>query len=147
MPNHFHLLLKQRVDNGIPNFMRKLGTGYSLYFNMRKDRSGSLFQGTYKAKLVADDNYLAHLSRYIHINPVELVNDNWNWKVAGIKNKKTTFNFLNGFQWSSYPNFISGASSRIISRGVLHEMFTPISYKKFVESWLIEDLERITPLP
>ena len=87
MPNHFHLLLKQRVDSGIPNFMRKLGTGYSLYFNMRKERSGSLFQGTYKAKLVTDDNYLTHLSRYIHMNPVELVDSNW--KVAGIKNKRT----------------------------------------------------------
>jgi len=145
MPNHFHLLLKQRVDSGIPNFMRKLGTGYSLYFNMRKERSGSLFQGTYKAKLVTDDNYLTHLSRYIHMNPVELVDSNW--KVAGIKNKRTAFDFLDKFQWSSYPDFISEVSGKIISRSILHEMFTPSSYKKFIESWLIKDLEQIAQLP
>ncbi len=47
--NHYHLLLKQVADGGISKFMHKIGTGYTNYFNEKKDRSGSLFQGSFKA--------------------------------------------------------------------------------------------------
>src|SRR3989344_4291689 len=50
MPNHYHLLLQQRRDNGISLFLQKLGSGYTSYFNLRHERSGVLFQGKYKAK-------------------------------------------------------------------------------------------------
>lgn len=141
MPNHFHLLLKQRVNNGVPLFMQKVGTGYTMYFNTRKKRSGSLFQGTYKAKIVEDEDYLIHLSRYIHINPIELMEHDW--KEVGIKNKKRTFDFLNNYRWSSYVDYITGTNRKIISKNILHEMFSPESYKKFVESWAVKDLEQI----
>jgi putative transposase len=71
MPNHFHLLLKQKPRDTIEFFMRSLGTKYSTYFNKRYDRVGSLFQGPYKAVLIENDDYLLHLSRYIHLNPVK----------------------------------------------------------------------------
>lgn len=71
MPNHFHLLIKQNSDRAIENFMRSLLTRYSVYFNKRYDRVGSLFQGPYKAVLVNEESYLLHLSRYIHLNPSE----------------------------------------------------------------------------
>ena len=57
MPNHFHLLLRQRVENGISKYMQKVGTGYTMYFNERHERSGALFQGRYK---------------YVHITTVEI---------------------------------------------------------------------------
>ena len=69
MPNHFHLLVKQKKSRTIEFFMRSLLTKYSVYFNKRYDRVGSLFQGPYKAVLVENDNQLLHLSRYIHLNP------------------------------------------------------------------------------
>lgn len=71
MPNHFHLLLKQKPTNGIEKFMRSLGTKYVQYFNKRYQRIGPLFQGAYKAVLVETDEQLLHLSRYIHLNPLE----------------------------------------------------------------------------
>lgn len=71
MPNHFHFLIKQKARNTIELFMRSLGTKYSMYFNKRYDRVGSLFQGPYKAVLIENDSYLLHLSRYIHLNPVK----------------------------------------------------------------------------
>lgn len=71
MPNHFHLLIKQKSRNSIELFMRSLATKYSTYFNKKYDRVGTLFQGPYKAVLVDNDNYLLHLSRYIHLNPVK----------------------------------------------------------------------------
>lgn len=71
MPNHFHLLIKQKERTSVASFMGSLGTRYTMYFNKRHKRIGTLFQGTYKAAIVKKDEYLVHLSRYIHINPMK----------------------------------------------------------------------------
>src|SRR3989344_4881258 len=52
MPNHYHLMLRQLVEGGVTEFMRKLGTGYTNFFNLKYDRVGSLFQGKFKAVLL-----------------------------------------------------------------------------------------------
>ncbi len=75
MPNHFHFLIKQKNKASIEGFMRALMTRYSMYFNKKYDRVGSLFQGRYKAVLTNDESYLLHLSRYIHLNPSEYTTD------------------------------------------------------------------------
>lgn len=72
MPNHYHLLVKQLTEDGLPKFMSTLSTSYSMYFNRKYSRVGSLFQGRYKAALVGDDQYYAHISRYIHLNPIDI---------------------------------------------------------------------------
>lgn len=73
IPNHFHLLIKQKTTSGMTKLMRKVSTTYAMYFNEKYDRVGSLFQGPYKAVLIDSEHYLLHLSRYIHLNPVELI--------------------------------------------------------------------------
>lgn len=70
MPNHFHLLATPLVDDGISLFMKKLATGYVMYFNKKYERTGGLFEGTYKAKYADSDPYLKYLFSYIHLNPV-----------------------------------------------------------------------------
>ena len=75
MPNHFHLLLKQRVENGIVRFMQKLGTGYTNYFNTKYQRVGSLFQGRFKAVKIEEHSHFLHLPYYIHSNPLNLLNE------------------------------------------------------------------------
>ncbi|OGM14318.1 hypothetical protein A3A76_00025 [Candidatus Woesebacteria bacterium RIFCSPLOWO2_01_FULL_39_23] len=72
MPNHFHLLIKQKTKNGMTKLLRSISTTYAMYFNKKYDRVGPLFQGRYKAALVDNDNYLIHISRYIHLNPLDL---------------------------------------------------------------------------
>ena len=67
-PNHYHFLLKQLSDNGIEKFLHRLGTGYTMYFNNRQKRSGSLFQGRFKAIHIDTNEYLLHLSSYINQN-------------------------------------------------------------------------------
>jgi putative transposase len=69
MPNHFHLLLHQKVDGGISKFMQKLTTGYTMYFNTKYKRSGTLFQGKFKSRHAGEDRYLKYLLSYIHLNP------------------------------------------------------------------------------
>lgn len=69
MPNHFHLLLYQKTDGAITKLMRRVMTGYVMYFNERYKRVGTLFQSRYKASHINADDYLHHVSRYIHMNP------------------------------------------------------------------------------
>lgn len=79
MPNHFHLLLSEKIEGGLPKFMKKLCTAYSMYFNKKYNRTGNLFQGKYKSKIIEDDVYLNQLIKYIHVNPLEII-DNVLWK-------------------------------------------------------------------
>lgn len=72
MPNHLHLMIKQFVNKAIIDFMRALSNSYVRYFNEKYERVGPLFQGRYKAVLIETDSYLLHLTRYIHLNPIEL---------------------------------------------------------------------------
>lgn len=68
LPNHFHLILEENVEGGISKFMQKLGTGYTMYFNQKNDRSGALFQGKFKSKFVETQGYLEYLSVYVNLN-------------------------------------------------------------------------------
>jgi putative transposase len=72
MPNHFHFILKQNTKNGITRFLRRLSNSYVGYFNKKYDRAGALFQGKFKAVFIENENYLLHLSRYIHLNCQEV---------------------------------------------------------------------------
>ena len=66
MPNHFHFLIKQNSADSIDIFMNSLGTRYTMYFNRKYKRVGSLYQGVYKAVLVETDEQLLYLTKYIH---------------------------------------------------------------------------------
>ncbi len=119
MNNHFHFLLKQIQENGISTFISQITNGYTKYFNTKHDRSGYLFQGTFKAVHVNSDEQLLHLSRYIHLNPVmsflikleELVN----------------------YPWSSYPSYVDASNSRMVSSQLINGFFSnKNSYSKFV---------------
>lgn len=76
IPNHFHILLRTG-DVPVATVMRRLLTGYAVYFNHRHRRYGHLFQNRYKSILCQADNYLLELVRYIHLNPLRarLVSD------------------------------------------------------------------------
>jgi REP element-mobilizing transposase RayT len=69
MDNHAHVLLFSG-NSGLPKFMRRLLTGYAVWFNRRHQRLGHLFQNRYKSIVCEEDQYLLELVRYIHLNPV-----------------------------------------------------------------------------
>jgi REP element-mobilizing transposase RayT len=74
LPNHYHLLLRcNDVEGGLSKYMQRVGGGYTMYFNQKYERSGSLFQGKFKAKLVQSDSYLKHIIAYVGYN--NLVHD------------------------------------------------------------------------
>ncbi|MEK7559171.1 MAG: transposase [Patescibacteria group bacterium] len=72
MPNHFHLMIKQATKEAITDIMRALSNSYVIYFNKKYKRTGPLFTGKYKAVLIEGESYLLHLTRYIHVNPLDL---------------------------------------------------------------------------
>lgn len=77
--NHFHFILTPLVDNGIQKFMHKLALGYTKFFNEKYDRSGSLFQGNYKATHIDTNEYLLHLSVYVNVNNKVHIDLNEEW--------------------------------------------------------------------
>lgn len=66
--NHYHFVLKQLVENGIGEFMRRINGGYTQFFNNKYKRKGALFRGRYKSKHIPDNDYLLHTSAYVNLN-------------------------------------------------------------------------------
>ncbi|MDO8600419.1 MAG: transposase [bacterium] len=148
MPNHFHLLLQQRVEGGISKFMQRLGIAYSMYFNTRYERSGVLFQGVFKSRAVMDETYFTHLSRYIHLNPLELRYKNW--EKNGVSDIDDAWDFLVNYHWSSLSAYLSDKKggeqffSKIIDEpSILFRLFenNPKQYKLFIENWIKKGLQ------
>ncbi len=81
--------------------MQSLSTAYTVYYNLRHNRHGHLFDGRYKAKLVEGDDYLLSLSRYVHLNPVQVSSHKEQDKPIDERIK-----ILRSHRWSSYPSYI-----------------------------------------
>jgi len=70
MTNHVHILVTPHTKNGISEMMQSVGRKYVRYINGVYRRTGTLWEGRYKASLVDTDNYLLTCMRYIELNPV-----------------------------------------------------------------------------
>jgi len=136
MPNHFHFLLKQVSNNQMQEFVRSISTRYSMYFNKKYNRIGSLYQGPYKAVLISHDTFLLHLSRYIHLNPSEFSIDLTN-------------------TYSSYAEFLGLRNTLWIKQDIILNLFNNMvtkdfkkinNYKDFVEKAKINDKEIVGDL-
>lgn len=131
IPNHFHLLVKQKTIDGITQLMSRLLTNYVMYFNKRYKRVGRLFQSVYKAVLIDSDVQLLHLSRYIHLNPYpEIIKD--------VKN-------LKNYSFSSYGDYLGERNTKWIKTEEILSFFTKDksrlgykfnNYKSFVEDFI-----------
>lgn len=128
MPNHFHFLIKQKNAQSIDKFMNSFGTRYTMYFNSKYKRVGSLWQAVYKAVLVNNDSQLLHLTRYIH--------------------KQALDNLGEEAHPSSYLDYLKKRKTEWINPEEVLSYFTSLnqqlSYKSFVAQ--SEDLEVIESL-
>jgi len=138
MPNHYHLLVKPLVEDGVSEFMKKIGIGYTHYFNIKNQRSGTLFQGKYKFVRIESDDQLAYIPYYIHFNPIELIESEW--KEKEVKDKDQALDFLKSYPWSSLNDYLGhGRFSRIIDKEILSNYLgEPNELEKEVEDWLGE---------
>jgi REP element-mobilizing transposase RayT len=137
MANHFHLVFETPEAN-CSKFMQSLSTAYTVYYNLRHGRHGHLLDGRFKAKLVDGDDYLLALSRYVHLNPVQIIS---------MKDKpiEERVNALRAWRWSSYPSYIGKMKALdFVEYGPLFaemggkQREWPKRYREFVESGLAE---------
>ncbi|HEC30766.1 MAG TPA: hypothetical protein ENI66_02000 [Candidatus Yonathbacteria bacterium] len=138
MPNHFHILLYEKTPGGISAFMQKLLTAYSMYFNKRYERTGSLFEGKFKAQHVDNDEYLKYLFAYIHLNPIKIIDPKW--KENGISNKEEAIKYLEKYQFSSYVDYTQNTErdeKSILNTAPFPDYFKESgSFETFVQEWL-----------
>jgi len=137
MPNHFHFLIHQNTPNAMDSFMNSIGTRYTMYFNRKNQRVGTLYQGVYKAVLIRTDEQLLQISRYIHRNSLELA-------LKGLAFKGSPFMI----QPSSYPEYIGLRKTEWLHPEPILEYFSKsiknLSYESFVNQ--DESLENIYDL-
>ncbi len=119
MPNHFHFLLKQLNDNGIPRYLSIFQNSYTKFINTKNNRKGSLFLDQFKAVRIETDEQLIHVSRYIHLNP---------YTAYILK----SLDDLENYPWSSFKEFINGQKDIVDTEVVLSYFKNTKDYKNFV---------------
>jgi putative transposase len=130
MGNHYHLIIETPEAN-LSRAMHHINSSYTTYTNIKRKRSGHLFQGRFKAILIDKDAYLLELSRYVHLNPVraKMVDDPL------------------AYRHSSYRDYIHGNVSNLTHTGSILEMMSAKvnaareKYRNFVEAALGDESE------
>ena len=116
--------MEQKIDGGISEFMKRLGGGYTWYFNHKHKRSGSLFQGSFKSVFADKNEYLLHLSAYVNLN-------NRVHQLGGLTAK------LARSSWNEYLNDKKCFS--LCSKDIILSQFkNSEEYRRFAESSLKE---------
>jgi putative transposase len=121
MDNHYHFLLRQNGDIEISQFMQAVFNIYTKAFNTKHKLSGTLFEGPFKAIHVDRNEYLLHLCRYIHRNPLD----------AGMVIKPEQWDY------SNYAEFIGKRNGALVDREFVNVNFgTPEAYEDFVMNYV-----------
>jgi putative transposase len=127
--NHYHFIIQPLVDDGIQKFMHKLSTGYTMFFNEKYDRSGSLFQGKYKAVHIETNEQLLHVSVYSNLND----------RVHGDLNKQ----WLAELPFSSFKEYENPSIKGLCDISVILDQFSsPQEYCRYANTVLEEIIKR-----
>jgi putative transposase len=106
MPTNFHIIVSPLLENAVPKFMQKLTTAYTMYFNDKYQRSGSLFEGTYKSTASNSENHLKYLLALTHLSPAYLFNRQW--VHDDVLELESLSGQLMDYRYSSIGEYISG---------------------------------------
>jgi REP element-mobilizing transposase RayT len=108
LPNHYHFLLRTEIDDVLSDCIKEIFISYVQAVNKRYKRSGPLFEGRFRSKWIDDIDYLLHLCRYIHLNPVR----------AGLVKSPEDWIF------SNYRDFVGLRNNGLIDRKFIKKYFT-----------------------
>ena len=121
LPNHYHFLLRQDGNHPASLLPQRVYNSYVKAYNKRYQHSGTLFEGNFKPKPVCNNNYLLHLCRYIHANPVK----------HGLVRR------LEDWPYSNYQEWIGVRSGTLVDRDFVQDFFLESQqYVEFVEDYL-----------
>jgi putative transposase len=132
LPDHFHLLVRQRKADGITKLMRRVMTNYVMYFNKKYKRKGNLFENVYRAVIVPEDTNLVELTCYIHLNPVARVVRRYG-PVETVSSSSPEY-----YMYSSYQDFLGIRQDEWLKPEIVLEKFKLLypeedDYKTYME--------------
>lgn len=139
MPNHFHILIQEKVEGGISKYMLKLMTSYSMYFNKKYERTGKLYEGVFKSTHADSDQYLKYLYSYMHLNSAKIIDKDW--KEKSNREKAKLLEYVFKYPYSSLREYSEG-KFKIIGPKPFPDYFqNPNEHKKELFEWLNFDNE------
>ncbi len=134
MPNHVHLLVTPEARDGVSMMMQEVGRRYVRLFNETYKRSGTLWEGRFKAAMIDSERYFLTCQRYVELNPV---------RAALVDNAAA-------YAWSSHRHYAFGVRNALITA---HDIFTALAHEEparreayrslFAEPMPVEQTERI----
>jgi putative transposase len=135
MPTHYHLVVWQKDQEGMTKLMRRLMTGYVMYYNQKYKRSGPLLENVYRAVVVPEGETLVHLTRMVHLNPVarSVVRFGLVETVAGSTPGE--------YAYSSYSQYIGQNNKKWVTTTLVN--MTANDYKNFAENRKIDSSEML----
>lgn len=121
MPTHFHFLVKQLQVKGISIFISNIQNSFAKNYNLIIDRNGSLFEHSFKAKRITNNEEFNHVSRYIHINHVTA--------------RIIEFEQLLTYEWTSLPCYLNEKVNKFVTTApILNYFKTPEKYLRFLKN-------------
>lgn len=148
MPDHYHLLLGAIKENGVSEFIRKCNISIAKYVNISKEKRGPIFESRFKSKHVITNEYLTHLSLYIHLNPLDFIAGKA-WRNHELKNWPALKKQLLNYPWSSLNFYLNKTEDNPIISGseiILDQFKNHREYETFLREWseesgnLIDDI-------
>lgn len=126
LPNHYHLLVKQKSENGTSKAIRNFQNSYAKYYNTKAQSAGAVFTALFKAREVQGSEELKILSKFIHLCPV--------------LSKSTRLDRLPEYKWSSYPEYLDPEEGSLLTTSpVLSQFPNAQEYKIYVSN--LEDIK------
>lgn len=126
-PNHYHFVLRQEDQVPISTFIQRLFQSYTQAFNKEQGRRGPLCEGRFRHVHVDRDEYVVHLCRYVHLNPV----------AVGLVAQPSDWPYSNYLEW------IEARPGTLVDRSFIRQYFSaPADYVAFVEDVIPPEKER-----
>ena len=130
LPNHYHLLLYEKVQGGVLEFVKRLGNAYTKYINIKREASGYLFQNSARMIQITNNRHFLYIPFYIDLNLIDLIySKNENRKI----DIKKSLDFFEKYKWSSFRDYFGNYNSKfskIINKDLFYEIFNT-NYKTY----------------
>ncbi|OGI59818.1 hypothetical protein A2814_02355 [Candidatus Nomurabacteria bacterium RIFCSPHIGHO2_01_FULL_38_19] len=123
LPNHYHLLLYEKVDGGVLDFVKRLGNSYTKYINIKREASGYLFQNSARIIHITSNRHFLYIPLYIDLNLLDLIYSKSKPRKINIKKSLT---FFKNYKWSSFRDYFGNRVSpfaKIINKDLFYEYF------------------------
>ena len=126
LPNHYHWLIRQDGHAPASLLVKRVFGSYTQAINKKYQRTGTLFEGAFKAKAVNTDSYLLQLCAYIHRNPVK----------HGLTTTPEAWPYVNYHEW------IGTRPGTLVDRALVNDIFPdPALYQAYVRDIIFQEAQ------